>query len=94
MTGDLMNSKVLSISELNSILNQTFKTKLLINTGSCVGYIVKLDRCILPVTSQETEVSGADIIAMLAKLNDWEKTIEEVRQGLLSLIETQMNVAK
>lgn len=75
-------------------MNQTFKTELLINTGSCVGYIVKLDRCILPVTSQAMEVSGADIIAMLAKLNDWERTIEEVRQGLLALIETQMNVAK
>lgn len=75
-------------------MNQTFKTELLINTGSCVGYIVKLDRCILPVTSQATEVSGADVIAMLAKLNDWEKTIEEVRQGLLALIENQMNVAK
>lgn len=89
-----MNSKVLSISQLNSVLNQTFKTELLINTGSCVGYIVKLDRCILPVTSQAGEVSGAELIAMLAKLNDWEKTIEEVREGLLSLIETQMQVAR
>lgn len=86
------NSKVLSISQLNGVLNHTFKTELLINTGTCVGYIVKLDRCILPVTSQAGEVTGAEILAMLAKLNDWEKTIEEVRQGLLGIIEAQLRL--
>jgi hypothetical protein len=85
-------TKALNISQINNILKHNFKTKLLINSGNCVGYIVKLDRCILPVTSQATEVSGADIIAMLAKLNDWEQTIEEVRQGLLQIIEEQLQI--
>ena len=87
-------SKAFNISEINNILKQTFKTKLLINTGNCIGYIVKLDRCVLPVTSVKSEVSGADLLAMLAMLNNWEQTIEEVRQGIIEIIETQLDVPK
>lgn len=93
MTGENMKStKVLSISELNAVLSHTFKTELKVNSGSCVGYIVKLDRCMLPVTSVKSEVKGADLLAMLAKLIEWEQTIEEVRTGILEMIETQLQL--
>ncbi|MDX9668729.1 hypothetical protein [Pseudomonas sp. P8_250] len=81
--------KVLNLSEINNILKHSFKTKRIVNSGNCIGYIVNLQRCMLPVSSVATEVSGADVLAMLAKLNEWEQTIEEVRQGLLKLIEEQ-----
>lgn len=89
-----MESKVFSVAELNSVLSQTFRTKRLINSPDCVGYIVKLDRPMLPVTSADTTVSGGDLMAMLSKLNEWERTIEEVRTGILHIIESQLQVPK
>ncbi|MNC31217.1 hypothetical protein D3C75_795310 [compost metagenome] len=88
------NRKAINICDLNRVLGQTFKTKRIINSGNCIGYLVRLDRSVLPVTSEGGDVKGADLIAMLSKLNEWEQTISEVRQGLLDIIESQLTVIK
>jgi len=83
-------SKEISVSQLTQVLRQNFKTKRLIGTGNSIGYLVNLDRPLLPIFTRDGEVSGADAMAMLAKLDDWEATIKEVRQGLLELIADQL----
>lgn len=54
------------------------------------GYSVNLDRCPLGIHSVVKTSSGADVIAMLGKLDEWEKDIREVREGLLEMIEKQL----
>lgn len=78
------------VSQLTQVLRQNFKTKRLIGTGNSKGYMVNLDRPLLPIFTRDGETSGADLIAMLAKLDDWEATIKEVRQGILEIIAEQV----
>lgn len=88
-----MNTAI-PVAKLPEILRHSFKTKRLIGTGNCIGYVVRLERSMLPIHSVEGEVSGADLLAMLGKLDDWDRDISQVRQGLLEIIADQLPALK
>lgn len=86
----IAQTKVIPLDKIQDVLNQRFKFKRLTGQDHCKGYFVKIERCPLPIQTENTEYSGADVLAMLAKLTEWEKAISECREGLFEILENQI----
>lgn len=82
-------AKAIDPSVLLRVMRENFHFKRVFG-ASKKGYSVNLDRCPLGIHTVAKTSSGADVLAMLAKLDEWEQDIKETRQGLLEMIENQL----
>lgn len=81
--------KAIDPAMLLRVMRQDFTFKRVYG-DSKKGYSVNLDRCPLGIHSFVKTVSGADVLTMLAKLDEWEQDIKETREGILEIIQEQL----
>ena len=84
------SDKVIPIARIPDVLKLNFRFKHIRNPKDSKGFFVKLERCPLPIYTDNVEYSGADVIAMLSKLDEWDTIIAECREGLYDLLEAQV----
>lgn len=94
MIGETMTTKAIPLDQLQTVLEHKFQFSHIRNATSSKGFFVKLERCPLAIYTDNVEYSGADVIAMLSKLTEWEKAIAECREGLYDLLEAQVKANK
>lgn len=85
-----MTNKSIPLDQLQTVLEHKFKFRHIRNATSSKGFFVKLERCPLPIYTDNVEYSGTDVIAMLGKLTEWEKAIAECREGLYDILTAQI----
>lgn len=85
-----ISNKVIPINRIPDILKCNFKFKHIRNAKDSRGFFVKLERCPLPIYTDNVQYSGEDILEMLKKLDQWDNAIAECREGLYALLEEQI----
>lgn len=85
-----MTTRNIPMDQLQSILQRQFKFRHIKNAPNAKGFFVKLERCPLPIYTDNVQYSGADVMAMLGKLSEWRKIIDECEEGLYDFLEREI----
>jgi hypothetical protein len=85
-----MTTQSIPLDQLQTVLEHKFQFRHIKNARTAKGFFVKLERCPLPIYNDNAEYSGADLLSMLGKLTEWEKTIAECREGLYDALAAQV----
>lgn len=86
----MTTTRSIPFDQLRTILEHKFRFRHIKNAKSAKGFFVKLERCPLPIYNDNVEYTGSEVMEMLGKLDDWEKTISECREGLYDFLEREI----